>query len=115
MRREVVIKTVINGMTFDGAIKDPMSMAVKDALIGFIGALTQAQAEANKEAQREGADHAGTRDTKVYFGQKPSFTVNQILQVISMNAEGKGITRVSKALRLSRAVVYRIQKTSPRP
>src|SRR6195952_745407 len=33
MRRGVVIRTVINNMTFDGATTDPMQMAVRDALI----------------------------------------------------------------------------------
>ena len=111
MRRGVVIKTVINGMTFDGATKDPMAKAVRDALIGFMAALSQAQAEANKEAQRAGIAHARTRDKKVYLGRKPSFTEDQISQVISMIAEGQGITQVSKTLGLSRAVVYRIQKS----
>jgi DNA invertase Pin-like site-specific DNA recombinase len=34
MRRGVVIRTVINNFTFDGATKDPMQQAVRDALIG---------------------------------------------------------------------------------
>lgn len=54
MRRGVVIKTIINGMTFDGATKEPMAQAVRDALIGFMAALSQAQAEATKEAQKAG-------------------------------------------------------------
>jgi putative DNA-invertase from lambdoid prophage Rac len=32
MRRGVVIRTVINNFTFDGATKDPMQRAVRDAL-----------------------------------------------------------------------------------
>jgi hypothetical protein len=51
MRRDVVIRTVINDMTFDGATKDPMQQAVRDALIAFMAATAQAQAEATKEAQ----------------------------------------------------------------
>jgi putative DNA-invertase from lambdoid prophage Rac len=35
MRRGVVIHTVINGMTFDGATKDPIQQAVRDALIAL--------------------------------------------------------------------------------
>ena len=111
MRRGVVIKTIINGMTFDSATKDPMAQAVRDALIGFMAALSQAQAEANKEAQRAGINHARTRELKVYLGRKPSFTKDQISKVISMTAEGYGVTQVSKELSLSRAVVYRIQKS----
>ena len=43
MRRGVVIETVINRMRFDGATKDPMQQAVRDALIGFMAAQAQAQ------------------------------------------------------------------------
>jgi hypothetical protein len=35
MRRGVIIKTVINGLTFDGSTTDPMQQAVRDALIAF--------------------------------------------------------------------------------
>jgi Resolvase, N terminal domain len=59
MRRGVVIKTVINGFTFDGATKDPMQKAVRDALIAFMAALGQAQAEATKLAQRAGIERQG--------------------------------------------------------
>jgi putative DNA-invertase from lambdoid prophage Rac len=36
MRRGVIIRTVINGMTFDGSTTDPMQQAVRDALIAFM-------------------------------------------------------------------------------
>ncbi len=58
MRRGIVIRTVINNFTFDGATKDPMQQAVRDALIAFMAALSQAQAEATKAAQRVGIEHA---------------------------------------------------------
>lgn len=54
MRQGVVVKTVINGMTFDGATTDPIQQAVRDALIAFMAATAQAQAEATKEAQKAG-------------------------------------------------------------
>ena len=80
MRRGVVIKTVINGMTFDGSTADPMQQPVRDALIAFMAATAQAQAEATKSAQRAGIDHA--RRAKLepvngrpasYLGRKPSY------------------------------------------
>jgi putative DNA-invertase from lambdoid prophage Rac len=55
MRRGVIIRTVINGMTFDGSTTDPMQCAVRDALIAFMAATAQAQAEATKSAQRAAA------------------------------------------------------------
>ena len=66
MRRGVIVKTVINGMVFDGATKDPMQMAMRDALIGFMAAMAQASAEATKDAQRAGIRHA-----KAVEGQLP--------------------------------------------
>jgi putative DNA-invertase from lambdoid prophage Rac len=36
MRRGVVIRTVINTMTFDGSSTDPMQQAVRDALVAFM-------------------------------------------------------------------------------
>jgi putative DNA-invertase from lambdoid prophage Rac len=38
MKQGVVIKTLINAMTPDGATKDPVQKAVGDALIGFMAA-----------------------------------------------------------------------------
>ena len=73
MRRGVIIRTVINNMTFDGATADPIQMAVRDALIAFMAATAQAQAEATKEAQRAGIEAAKANVTK-YRGRKPSFT-----------------------------------------
>ena len=80
MKRGIVVRTVINGLVFDGATKDPMQMAVRDALISFMAALSQAQAEATKEAQRAGIEHAKARDD-AYRGRKPSFTREQLGQI----------------------------------
>jgi putative DNA-invertase from lambdoid prophage Rac len=111
MRRGVVIRTIINGMTFDGATKDPMNQAVRDALIGFMAALSQAQAEANKEAQRAGIAHVKAGEEKVYLGRKPSYTETQISEVVVLTGEGKGVSAVAKQLGLSRATIYRVLKS----
>jgi putative DNA-invertase from lambdoid prophage Rac len=63
IRRGVVVRTVINGLTFDGATKDPMQQAVRDSLIAFMAATAQAQAEVIKEAQKAGIAHARENDT----------------------------------------------------
>ena len=79
MRRGVIIRTVINNMTFDGATKDPMQQAVRDALIAFMAATAQAQAEATKEAQRAGILHAQENDDGTKFrGRKPSFDLGDL-------------------------------------
>jgi DNA invertase Pin-like site-specific DNA recombinase len=110
MRRGVVIRTVINNMTFDGATEDPMLQAVRDALIAFMAATAQAQAEATKAAQRAGIEHAKAADERSYLGRKPSFNRAQFTKVRDMlGQEAVGIAMVAKETALSRQTVYRIQ------
>lgn len=111
MRRGVVVRTVINGMVFDGSTKDPMQQAVRDALIAFMAALSQAQAEAMREARRAGIDHAKAQaDAKQKFrGRKPSYDRKQFIQVLEMLALGAGLSEISAATGLSRAVIWRIR------
>jgi DNA invertase Pin-like site-specific DNA recombinase len=110
MRRGVVIKTVINGMTFDGATKDPIRKAVRDALIAFMSATAQAQAEATKAAQRAGIEHAKQNDERAYLGRKPSFTREQFNKVRDMLwQEAVGVAQVAKETGLTRQTVYRIK------
>lgn len=108
MRRGVIIRTVINGMTFDGATKDPMQQAVRDALIGFMAASAQAQAEAMKEAQRAGIDHAKAGGGR-YRGRKPTFTPDQFTSVQDMLHQGAGVGSIAKATGLTRQTIYRIR------
>jgi putative DNA-invertase from lambdoid prophage Rac len=109
MRRGVVIRTVINNLTFDGATKDPMQQAVRDALIAFMAATAQAQAEATKEAQRAGIDLARTKVDR-YRGRKPSYTREQFEAVRDMlGQEAAAIGRIANATGLSRQTVYRIK------
>ena len=85
-------------------------MAVQDALIGFMAATAQAQAEATKAAQRAGIDAARSREgaTK-YRGRKPSFTRPQLEQVRSLLAIGTaGTSAIAKATGLTRQTVLRI-------
>jgi putative DNA-invertase from lambdoid prophage Rac len=110
MRRGVVIRTVINNFTFDGATRDPMQQAVRDALIGFMAATAQAQAEATKAAQRAGIEHARGKEDARYLGRKPSFTRDQFATVRSMlGQEAAGIAAIAKQTGLSRQTVYRIK------
>jgi DNA invertase Pin-like site-specific DNA recombinase len=109
MREGVVIKTIINGLTFDGATTDPMQAAVRDALIAFMAATAQAQAEATKEAQKAGIAMARDDDTK-YRGRKPSFTREQLTIVQDMLAAGAGTTAIATASGLTRQSVIRIRE-----
>src|SRR4051812_42549435 len=105
MRRGVVIRTVINGLTFDGATTDPMQQAVRDALIAFMAATAQAQAEAAKEAQKAGIEHAKAKGE--YLGRKPSYTGPQYQAVLDLLAQGAGIRCSSEEpLKVANVIEY---------
>lgn len=108
MRRGVVIRTVINGMTFDGSTSDPMQSAVRDSLIAFMAAMAQAEAEVRKQAQRAGIEAAKARPGR-YLGRKPSYTRDQFDRVRDLLDLGKGISEIAKTTGLSRQAVYRIK------
>ncbi|NIZ09989.1 recombinase family protein [Pseudooceanicola sp. HF7] len=109
MRQGVVIRTVINNMTFDGATTDPMQEAVRDALIAFMAATAQAQAEATKEAQKAGIEAARADKTR-YRGKKPSYDRKAFEMVQNMSAQNAGTSEVAKATGLTRQAVIRIRK-----
>ncbi|MCT4373259.1 recombinase family protein [Yangia mangrovi] len=108
MRRGVIIRTVINNMTFDGSTTDPVLQAVRDALIAFMAATAQAQAEATKEAQRAGIE-AAKGDQNKYRGKKPSYDRATCEAVLRMLSEGSGASTISRATGLSRQTVIRIK------
>lgn len=112
MDKGVVIKTIINSMTFDGATKDPIQKAVRDALIGFMAAMSQAQAEAIKEAQKAGikkAKEAGGADVK-YRGRKPTFDHAQLQRVHELLSLNASPSAIAAEVGISRATVYRIKE-----
>lgn len=112
LHKGITIRTVINGMTFDGAATDPMTMAVRDALLGFMAAMAQAQAEVTKEAQAAGIEAA--RAKGVYKGRKPAFTRDQLNAVLEGLAIGQSPSAIAKATGVSRQGVYRIQEDPER-
>ncbi|MGR3795588.1 recombinase family protein [Vannielia sp. SX4] len=109
MRKGVVIRTVINGLTFDGATKDPMQEAVRDALIAFMAAMAQSQAEAAKEAQKAGIAAAKEREPESYLGRKPSYDRDGLVAVLELLGKGAGASEIAKATGLSRQTVLRIK------
>jgi putative DNA-invertase from lambdoid prophage Rac len=111
MRRGVVVRTVINGMVFDGSTKNPMQQAVRDALIAFMAASAEAQAEATKEAQKAGIAHAKANDDGTKFrGRKPTFTWDTFALVQELLDQGAGVAEIAKTTGLKRQTIYRIQK-----
>ncbi|MDO6733007.1 recombinase family protein [Marinovum sp. 2_MG-2023] len=113
MRQGVIVKTVINGMTFDGASTDPMQEAVRDALIAFMAATAQAQAEATKEAQRAGIDAARADGTK-YRGGKPSYDRAQFRRVVTRLATEGNVSAIARDEQLTRQTVLRIRDHADR-
>jgi putative DNA-invertase from lambdoid prophage Rac len=110
MRRGVVIRTVINSITFDGATKDAMQCAIRDAMIAFMAATAQAQAEATKEAQRAGIAHAKANGgARTYKGRKPSYSRKQFENAQAMLGKSASVGEVARTVRLTRQTVYRIK------
>lgn len=108
LKRGILIKTIINKMTFDGSTTDPTQMAVRDALIAFMAATAQAQAEATKEAQLAGIQHA--KKNGAFKGRKPSYTRQQLQDVISALSTKTSVQEISNRTGISRAAIYRIQE-----
>ena len=108
LRRGVIVKTVINGMVFDGTATDPMQEAVRDALIGFMAAMAQAQAEATKEAQRAGIASAQAREGK-YLGKKPKYDRQAFELVTARLAAGEGVSAIARETGLPRQTVHRMK------
>ncbi|MEP5168803.1 MAG: recombinase family protein [Shimia thalassica] len=108
IKRGVTIKTVINGMVFDGASKDPTQKAVRDALIGFMAAMAEAQAEASKEAQRAGIEHHKAAFPEKFKGRKPAFDRGSFEEVKAMLQAGQGHSAIAKATGVNRNTVIRI-------
>lgn len=110
IKRGIVIKTIINGFTFDGATTDPVQKAVQDSLIAFMAGTAQAQAEATKDAQRAGIAHAKANDATAYRGRKPSFSRQQFDQVQALLAAGTmNVSEIARHVGLQRMAVTRIK------
>jgi putative DNA-invertase from lambdoid prophage Rac len=97
-------------MSFDGATTDPVQKAVRDALIGFMAAAAQAQAEATRASQLAGIEHAKGRSDSPYLGRKPAFTRAQFRIVQDMLGKGMtNIVQIAKAAGIQRQTVYRLK------
>lgn len=114
INRGVTIKTVINGMVFDGTAKDPTQKAIRDALIGFMAAMAEAQAEATKEAQRAGIDHHKAVSPEKFKGRKPTFDRTGFNAVKAMLDAGQGHSAIAKATGVNRNAVIRIAQDPAR-
>ena len=87
-----------------------MQCAVRDALIAFMAATAQAQAEATKEAQRAGIAHAKANgDGRAYRGRKPSYSRKQFEDARTLLGKSNGVGDVARITGLTRQTVYRIK------
>lgn len=111
VQKGVVVRTIINSMTFDGATNDPIQKAVRDALIAFMAATAQAQAEATKEAQKAGIKAAREADDSArrYKGRKPTFNVEQLHRTTELLSMGRTPSAIAAEVGIPRASVYRIK------
>ena len=103
----VTVKTVINGMVFDGQPKSAMDKAVRDALIGFMAATAEAQADSTREAQKAGIEHA-KKDRKKYLGRKPAYTREQLTLALEQKGNGAGVNEIARNLGLNKSTVSRL-------
>jgi putative DNA-invertase from lambdoid prophage Rac len=109
MSKDVIILTVINKMTFDGATTDLMQEAVRDALIAFMAELPKPpKAEATKEAQKASIS-AAKGDERKYLGRKPSYSQETLSLVTDLLSQGSGTSEVARSAGLSRQAVLRIK------
>jgi putative DNA-invertase from lambdoid prophage Rac len=108
MRKGVIVRTVINNFTFDGSQKDPIQKSIRDALLAFMSAIGQAQAEATKLAQQAGIAHAQATE-RVYLGRKPSYSREQLARVLDLLATDSDIA-IAKHIGLDRLAVRRIRQ-----
>lgn len=109
LRMGVTVRTIINSMEFDGAEKDPMKQAVRDALIAFMAATAEAQAEATKEAQKAGIAHAKGRDD-AYLGRKPSYDRETFEAVIAGLDREENISELARQTGLTRQTIMRVRE-----
>lgn len=112
MERGVIVKTVLNSMTFDGSVTDPTQKAVRDALLAFLAAMAEAQAEATRDAQMAGIRHA--KEKNAYRGRKPAYTRRNIDDTLRLVGEGVPQAEVARRLNLSRAMVIRMSREPER-
>lgn len=108
LRRGVTVKTVINGMVFDANPRSATDEAVRDALIGFMAAQAEAQAQVTKEAQAAGIAFHKAKSPEKFRGRKPSFDRRQYEHVRAQLAAGQGHSAIAKATGVNRNTVIRI-------
>lgn len=115
-KKGVTVATVINGMVFeaDHKLTDPTLKAARNAILGFMAALAEADATAKQEAKQAGIDYAKASPdaARKYRGKKPSFDRTTFDTVQTMLAQkAHTVSAIARETGLSRQAVLRIRDT----
>jgi putative DNA-invertase from lambdoid prophage Rac len=105
MREGVKVICTLNGMEFDGAAKDPISKATRDAILAFMAAQGEADYTNRRELQRQGIEKAKKDSPEKYAGRPPKADVSE---VNAWRAEqGASIAQTAQHFGLGKATVAR--------
>ena len=115
-KRGVAVATVINRMVFeaDHKLTDPTMKASRNAILGFMAALAEADATAKREARQAGIDHArkSADAHRKYRGKKPSYDRATFETVQTMlTQKTHTVSAIARETGLSRQAVLRIRDT----
>lgn len=113
-KKGVTVCTVINRMTFEADFKmtDPTMKAARNAILGFMAALAEADATAKREARQAGIAHAknAADAEQKYRGKKPSYDRETFEAVQTMLTQDTfTISSIARETGLSRQAVLRIR------
>ena len=107
MTMGIIVRTIVGGLVFDSAARDPVKRSGRDSMLGLLDAMGQASMDATRLAQRAGIDRA--RAEQRYRGRKPSFDRATLRIVSHMLGNGAGASSISRLTGLSRQSILRIR------
>ena len=109
MAEGVKVVCTLNGMEFDGAAKDAIQKATRDAVLAFMGAQGEADYLNRREMQRQGIQKAREDNPEKYAGRPPKADADA---VNAWRAEhGASIAQTAAQFGLGKATVARYWAT----
>ena len=105
MAEGVKVVCTLNGMEFDGAAKDAIQKATRDAILAFMAAQGEADYLNRREMQRQGIEKAKKDSPEKYAGRPPKADA---AEVNTWRAEqGASIAQTAQHFGLGKATVAR--------
>jgi putative DNA-invertase from lambdoid prophage Rac len=105
MREGVKVVCTLNNMEFDGAAKDPIQKATRDAILAFMAAQGEADYTNRREMQRQGIEKTKRDSPEKYAGRPPKADATE---VNAWRAElGASIAQTADHFGLGKATVAR--------